>query len=109
MIDSKLEVKNNRNKSSEKELEVSNWASVPQADKVWKQKSAKKLQLILLNNSVCQSRSPFIVLAQSTSTTALCGKESNCVAFNLCVCLFLIYRKCAQLVWHSTVLIHIHN
>lgn len=61
MIDSKLEVKNNRNKSSEKELEVSNWASVAQADKVWKQKSAKKLQLILLNNSVCQSRSPFIV------------------------------------------------
>lgn len=50
MIDSKLEVKNNRNKSSEKEL-VSNWSSVPQADKVWKHKSAKKLQLILLNNS----------------------------------------------------------
>lgn len=38
MIDSKLEVKNNRNKSSEKELEVSNWSSVPQADKVWKHK-----------------------------------------------------------------------
>lgn len=55
MIDSKLEVKNNRNKSSEIELEVSNWASVTQADKVWKQ----KLQLILLNNSLCQS--PFIV------------------------------------------------
>lgn len=51
MIDSKLEVKNNINKSSKKELEVSNWASVPQADKVWKHKSAKKLQLILLNNS----------------------------------------------------------